>query len=91
MIYRYYADRGGWRFVVLFHKGYKHVRLLDTGTFDVYRITPRDVGRLRPYTQITPKTLAGRIKERRRMFKRCGVGFPKRAVERVIAALAGVS
>ncbi|MEO1147965.1 MAG: hypothetical protein AAFY26_20475 [Cyanobacteria bacterium J06638_22] len=91
MIFRYYAERGGWRFVVLFHKGYKHVRLFDTGTFDVYRITPRDIERLKPYEDIAPKTLASRIRKRRQLFTRCGVGFPKKTVEKVLSALRGAS
>lgn len=91
MIYRYYAERGGWRFVVMFHKGYKHVRLFDISTFEIYRITPRDTERLRPYAGLKPKPLARRIIERRRMFTRCGVGFPKKTVQKVIAALVGGS
>ena len=87
MIYRYHADRGGWRFVVLFHHGYKHIRLFDTATFDIYTVSPREAERLKPYVAVPPKTLARRIRQRRRILKRCGIGFPKKTVEKVLAAL----
>ena len=91
MIYHHYADKGGLRFVVLFHEGRKHVKLFDTGTFDVYTITPRDVKRLKPYTSIKAKTLAIRIRKRRAIFKRCGLSFPKNTVSKVIALLEGAT
>ena len=87
LIYRYFANRGGWRFVVLYHNGHKHVRLFDIGTFEIYKITPRYIERLKPDTVITPKKLVAHIKRRRRMFQRCDVGFPKKTVQKVLAVL----
>lgn len=90
MIYRYFSKTGGWRFVVMFHNGRKHVKLLDVSTFGIYKITPRETKALIPYAGIKPKTLGGRIKKTRARLKRCGVGYPKRAVQQTISALEGV-
>lgn len=50
MIYRYYAETGGWRFVVLFHDGRKWLKLLDASRLEVYRIVRDQHRALVPYT-----------------------------------------
>ena len=49
MIYRYYAETGGWRFVVLFHEGRKWLKLLDASRLEVYRIAKNQHHNLIPY------------------------------------------
>lgn len=87
MIYQYYADQGGNRFVVQFHEGRKWIKLLDTGTLDVYKISLREGKKLKPYTKIKPKTLAKRLRKRRALRKKLEMSFPKKAVESAIKKL----
>lgn len=85
MILRYYSNNGGWRFGVLYHDGRKHFKVLDTATLSIVNLdNKRDTV---PYTKIKPKTLINRIKKRRAVLKRCGVGFPKVAVEKALMKL----
>lgn len=86
MIYRYYADIGGWRFVVLIHKGRKWIRFIDQSTFQVYRRHARDLERLYP-CNLKHTSVAGGMAKRRAMFKRCNVPFPKNAVREAIRLL----
>lgn len=88
--YRYMAEVGGWRFVVLFHRGRKWIRLLDTATLQIYRRPVAELRNLRPY-QIRPKTMARRLRERRARFRRLGLSYPKRAVASAIDALRKVA
>jgi len=85
-VYRYFADVGGWRFVVLFHHGRKWLKLLDTATLEIYRLPVRDLARLQPYG-ISRRELARRIAARRKLFEECGVSFPKSAVAEAIRAI----
>ena len=87
MIYTYYADPGGWRFVVLFHQGRKWLQALDLSTLDVYRLPVTKRGHLVPVRASRPKTTARRLAAKRAQFKRLGISFPKRAVARSIDAL----
>ena len=91
MMYRYYAETGGWRFVVLFHEGPKWLKLLDASTLAVYRIAREQYRALVPYTQITPHAMARRLKQRRTRMKRCNISFPYTAVQRAIHKLEGAS
>lgn len=88
MIYRYYAERGGWRLVVLFHEGRKWIRLLEVSTFEVYRLPVREIGRLRP-VDLPPKRTARKIAQRRAFLNRCQMRFSKRAVQIAIRRLDG--
>lgn len=87
IVFRFYAQTGGWRFVVLFHRGRKWLKVLETARFDVHTLKAADAYKLRPYTDIAPKTLARRIRSRRARFNRLEMNFPKKAVARAIAAL----
>jgi|GEM_PF-4183801 len=84
--YRYRAETGGWRFVVLFHHGRKWIRLLDTATLQVYCLPVSALRSLRPY-DIRSKSMARRLIERRARFRRLGLHFPRRAVNDAIAGL----
>jgi hypothetical protein len=75
MIYRHYAETGGWRVVVLFHEGRKWLKLLDASRFEIYRIAKDQHRKLVPYTGIKPKALARQLKQRRTRMKRCHVSF----------------
>ncbi len=86
-MYHYYANQGGNRFVVLFHEGRKWIKLLDTGTLEVYRIPVRDTRKLKPYTKLKPKVLARRLKERRALRKKLDMNYPKKAVNDTIKKL----
>lgn len=90
MIYTYCSDdpgwRGGWRFVVLFHKGRKWIKLLDTATLEVYRRPVSETRRLRPY-KMKPKTMARRLVQRRAAFQRHQVAFRTKAVRVAIDTL----
>lgn len=87
LVYRYYARPGGWRLVVLFHKGRKWIRVLETARLQAHWLRAADLTKLRPATDITPKRLAKRLRSRRALFRRLDVGFPAKAVARAIAAL----
>jgi len=86
MTYHYFADVGGWRFVVLIHRGRKWIRFIDISTFEVYRRHVRQLATLKPY-DAKPRKLAAAISKRRAMFKRCNVRFSKRAVQSAIEIL----
>ena len=88
MTYRYFADIGGWRFVVLYHTGRKWIEFIDISTFEKYRLPLRQRARLKPF-DYSPRKLAAQMNKRRTMFRRLEVPFPKRAVQRAIAALKG--
>lgn len=85
--YRYFAETGGWRFVVLFHRGRKWLKLLDTATLRVYRLPVSELRHLRPYDGIRPKSMARRLAERRARFRRMAIHVPERAVKSAIATL----
>ena len=87
MIYRYYAETGGWRLTVLFHEGRKWMKLLDASTLQVYRIAREQHRQLVPYTGIKPRTLARLLRQRRARLKRCNVRFSKQATGRAIGNL----
>ena len=87
MIYTYFADQGGWRFVVLFQKGRKWLHALDTATFQVYRLPIAKLGHLVPCRAPRPKTMAKRLASRRATFKRLHQPFPGRAVKKAIDTL----
>ena len=89
MMYRYYAETGGWRLVVLFHEGHKWLKLLDASTLEVYRIAREQYRTLVPYTQVKPQALARLLKQRRARMKRCNVSFPHTAVQSAIHKLEG--
>jgi len=91
MMYRYYAETGGWRFVVLFHEGHKWLKLLDASTLEVYRIAREQYRALVPYTQTNPQALSRLLKQRRTRMKRCNVSFPQTAVQSAIHKLEGAS
>ncbi|MBL4757521.1 MAG: hypothetical protein JKY32_07755 [Rhizobiales bacterium] len=84
--YRYFADTGGWRLVVLFHAGRKWLKLLDTGNLDVYRLPARAMQTMAPYPTPTKK-LATKLAARRASCKRNQVPFPKKAVQLSIERL----
>ncbi len=84
--YRYYAPRGGWRYVVLYRKGRKWLRLLDTATLEVYKVPVFEFRRLRPY-RMARRTLAARLVKRRDAFRRYGRRFSERAVKATIQVL----
>ena len=86
MIYRYYADIGGWRFVVLFYRGRKWIKLLDKSTLQVYRLPVSELRRLQPYAG-RPSTVANRLARRRALFRRHNLRFSKKAVRAAISAL----
>ena len=88
MIYRYYANRGGWRIVVLFHKGRKWIRFIDISTFDLYRKPVSTILELEP-CELTPNRIARRVRKRRSMCKRLGLGFPSAAVAKTLSTLQG--
>lgn len=87
LVFRHYAQTGGWRFVVLFHRGRKWLKVLETARFDVHTLEADDAYKLRPYADVSPKQLAKRIRSRRARFKRLEMNFPKSAVAKAIAAL----
>lgn len=86
MIYTYFAPRGGWRLVVLFHQGRKWFRLLDTTTLDVYVVSRAELRHLRP-AGARPKALAKRLARRRADWRRYGFRFSRRAVQAAIRSL----
>lgn len=86
-VYRYFAHTGGWRFVVLFHRGRKWLKVLETERLEVRTLKVIDAHTLRPYDGVAPKKLAKRIRSRRAGFKRLDLAFPERAVARAIATL----
>lgn len=86
MIYRYHAERGGWRFVVLYHKGWKWIEFVDVSTFKRFERPVNELQNLRPY-DYSPRKLAAQMSKRRAQFKRLGAPFTKRAVQRAITAL----
>ena len=86
MVYRYYADIGGWRFVVLIHKGRKWVGFVDYSNFTVYRRHVRELAELRP-CDLKCQSLAKGMIRRRTLFKRCGVHFSRKAVQAAIDVL----
>ena len=90
MIYTYNPTRndhrGGRRFVVMFYEGRKWLKLLDTGTLEIYRRPLAEQRHLRPY-KIKPKTLANRLTKRRALFNRHGAPYPKRSVTQAITLL----
>lgn len=86
MIYTYFAPRGGWRLVVLFHRGRKWVRLLDTATLDVYTESHAELRHLRP-AGARPKALAKRLVRRRADWRRYGFRFSRCAVQAAIRLL----
>lgn len=88
--YRYLAELGGWRYVVLFHHGRKWLKLLDTATLRVYRLPVAHIRDLRPYT-IRPRTLANRLVARRARFRRLGIHCPEKAVQAAIDTLRNAS
>lgn len=90
MIYRYYAERGGWRLVVLFHEGRKWIRLLEVSTFEVYRLPAHEIRRLRP-VDLPRKRTARKIAQRRAFLNRCRMRFSKRAVQSAISKLNGAA
>jgi hypothetical protein len=91
MIYRYYAETGGWRFVVLFHEGRTWLKLLDVSRLEVCRIAKDQHRHLVPYTEVKPTTLARWLRQRRTRMKRCHVSFPEKAVQSAIRTLEGTS
>ena len=86
MIYRYFAPRGGWRLVVLFHQGRKWLRLLDTSTLDVYAVPHAELRHLRP-ADARPKALARRLAKRGTDWRRYGFRFSTQAVRAAIRSL----
>lgn len=88
MVYEYYADQGGLRFVIMYKEGYKWVYLLDTALLTTYRIPARDKQKLKPY-KVNSKTMAKRLRERRTRYKRLNVSFSVRALKTSIAKLEG--
>ena len=73
--------------MVKFHEGRKWIKLLDTGTFQIYRITLRDGRKLKPYTKLKPKKLAKRLKKRRALYKKLEMRYPKTAIASAIKQL----
>lgn len=90
MIYRYHSKIGGWRFVVVFHDGRKHVKVLDISTLEAYTITPEQKRALVPY-ECSASKLAKRIRNTVRRFKRCGVAYSKTSVMKAISRLEGAA
>lgn len=86
MIYQYFAERGGWRFVVLFHTGRKWLKALDTATLEVYRLPVRQQAQLIPY-EMNRRTLASRLRVRRDRMRNCHHRFSDNAVKAAIRAL----
>lgn len=86
MIYHYYAERGGWRLVVLYQQGRKWAYFLELSTFDKYRIPLRDIARLRP-RDLNPKRVARRMARRRAFLSKCGLTLPNKTIATAIAAL----
>ena len=86
MIFRYFVEGGGWRFVILYQKGHKWIHFIDQSTFQTYKRPLRELPHLKPL-EYSPRKLARAMSKRRAMFKRLGVPFPKRAVQRAIDAL----
>lgn len=89
MTYRYFADRGGWRFIVVFHHGYKWIKALDISTFEVFRLPVSELSGFRPL-EVKPLSLANRLKKRRATFSRCGVGFSAQSVKAAINILQSI-
>lgn len=75
MIYQYYADPGGLRFVILFHEGYKWIKLLDTALLTVYTIPVAKQKKLKPYTQLKYKVMARRLRKRRAIYKKLKMSY----------------
>ena len=86
MIYRYYANIGGWRLLLLFHHGRKWIKLLDYSTLQIYRCQIRELEMLR-LCSLKPKFIARKMSVRRTHYKRLGITFPKKAVQAAINAL----
>ena len=86
MIYRYYADVGGWRLVVLIHEGRKWIRFVDISTFRVFRRSVRERTKLHP-CDLKPVAVAKGMAKRRTVFRRCAVPFAKRPVQSAIDVL----
>lgn len=70
LIGRYQAPdvewRGGERLCVVTRSGPKHLRLVDLGSLDVYRVPAGEARRLAPADDISLRRLLARLKKRRR-------------------------
>jgi len=88
MIYRFHSTTGGWRFVVIFHDGRKHVRLLDISTLEVHTIPAAEKRGLVFYGG-KGTNIAKRLRATARTYKRCEVGFPRASVKKAIQVLEG--
>ena len=88
MVYEYYADQGGLRFVIMYKEGHKWVYLLDTALLTTYRIPARDKQKLKPH-KVNSKTMAKRLRERRTRYKRLNVRISARALQTSISKLEG--
>lgn len=86
-VYRYFAFVGGWRFVVVVHSGRKIVKLLDTSSLDVYRVTPNELRSLKPYPKI--RGFAKSLKEKRALYKRLNLSYPNTHIKKALSVLAG--
>lgn len=85
--YLFFANRGGWRLVILFHHGRKWIKLMELSTLNVHTLPIAEQRFLKPYDHPNPNRLTTRLKQRRVSFKRMGIHVPKRAVQASINKL----
>ena len=88
MIYRYHHTTGGWRFVVLFHEGRKHLKCLDLSLLSIYTLPAQERKRLIPFPA-KPKACARQVKTIRNRMKAHGLSYSKQAVRKTLSVLEG--
>ena len=71
---------------MLFHRGYKWIRFMDFGTLKIYRKKADELHRLKP-CDLKPKPVARKLEAKRKLYRKLGLGFPKRALQQAMDEL----
>jgi hypothetical protein len=88
--YQHWSDNGGWRLIVVYRIGTKHVHGLDLGSLTKVSIGLRDYEKrigLREPIGVEPKRLLRKINQKVKRFKGYGMKVPTRALEEVRESL----
>lgn len=83
----------GWRYVIVFDRtrGKRgKVSLLEPSTLALVRLPATALRQARP-VELRPRSLARRMEERRRFYKRIGRRHPARQVKAIVDALRGMT
>ena len=80
---------GGWRLCVILRTGRLYVHLFEVERLKRYKVLLRDLKRTTRETTATPSRTARVIRRIAARYKRCDVGYPKKAVREALRVLKG--